>query len=237
VRRINPFPNWTLGLIVLVTLMHGTSQGGNVTPSHAMAITEAVSCLDKPSQTVRSSTVLSPQGARAYVEVENRLLRGANHEESCRTVWRLYVAAKDKSFSLNQIDELADSEDKENRFDIIGWSLDGNNLLTAIVVAAGDWDETTPVIYSLKEKRFWRVSLRPLFKGIAREDCSLYFRPLGFSAKDGVIFKVGAPEEPDTTRGTKPCFADSIWVLDYQSKNVFHLPDNATFDVVGTVEK
>src|SRR5437899_8164924 len=97
----------------------------------------------------------------------------------------------------NSEDKLNDNEwGYEKSFDVIGWSKDGSRLLTAAVLAGGDWDETTPIIFDFETHKSWRVELAPVFRKFVRKGCLVYFRPVSLtSTGEAVIFV--APLEAD----------------------------------------
>jgi hypothetical protein len=184
-----------LGFFLSICLMcpaRGSSRSFVGEPS---ATAGAISCVDKVGQDARSETVVGPGGGRAFAEITNGRRDGANSDESYQTSWILQVAQTNKPFEPLQVDDRSDTKDKENAFDLIGWSADGDILLSPQVVAAGDWDETTPVIYSMKERRLWRIPLAPLFEPLAAEGCKLHFEPLGLSRAGDVVLRVSTLEK------------------------------------------
>lgn len=147
------------------------------------------------------------------------------------------MAEKEGPFSMIHVRDHTDSPDKENSFEIQGWSSDGNVLLATTVTAAGDWDETTPAIYSAKESTLWVVPLAPIFRNRKNPPCDLSFWPLGFTPKGKIVFEAGALDEPYLNQGEKPCFERSFWTLDYINKTVARLPSNTPFEAIGKVQQ
>ena len=235
-----PFKSLFFVLSVAVSsqwMMNPAEGGSHSYLGEAITTAGAISCVDKVGQDARSKTIVGPGGNRAFAEVRNGRRDAANTDESCQTSWILHVAQANKPFNSQIVDDRSDSEDKENAFDLIGWSADGDILLGSQVVAAGDWDETTPVIYSMKERRLWRISLSPLFEPVATEGCKLHFEPLGLSRAGNVVLRVSALEASYIERGSQPCFPEGTWLLDFRDKNVTRAPTDTRVESVGQIEK
>jgi hypothetical protein len=235
-----PIKNAVSPLLIVVSLLYVTyPSGGGLLSSVGEPITTAgaIGCVDGVGQDARSKTVVGPGGGRAFAEVRNGRWADANTVASCQTAGTLHVALANEPFVPQLVGDRSDTADKENAFDLIGWSADGDMLLGSQVVAAGDWDETTPVIYSMKESRLWRISLAPLFGPLAAEGCKLHFEPLGFSRADNVVLRVSAVEKPHIERGSQPCFPDGTWLLDFRNKTVTRAPTDTQVESVGQIEK
>jgi hypothetical protein len=199
------------------------------------ASTKAVDCIDKSSQALRSPIVIGPTGDRAFAEVRCDLV-GAGTPIQWRTyIWSLHLAASGKPFSDHGVWRTRDSNPAEAQFEVFGWSADGNNLLAATVIAAGDWDETTPVIYSVKDDKLWRVPLEPLFKRIVTPKCLLHFDPLGFS-RDGMIGLHVMGLETPYLDGQKPCIERGTWLLDFRSLRVRRARAQTKFTAIAEIE-
>jgi hypothetical protein len=171
----------------------------------------------------KSAEMISPSGARAFVTVSAKSLRRDSRNEDnsrCTVTWILHIGGPKESLHNVIVLERDDLWSEENTFDMIGWSRDGTRLLAATVIAAGDADETTPVVYDIASRKLYVVPLESLFAKIAPKDCPIYFRPLGFTPAGRVIVSVGAFETPYLDPGQKPCFAESSWELDYRIKRI-----------------
>ncbi|WP_207231667.1 hypothetical protein [Edaphobacter modestus] len=110
-----------------------------------------------------------------------------------------------------------DGWSQENSFEIDAFSRDGKKVLLSPIEAQGDWDETTPIVLDLTNDMQWRIELYPLFKKQIPADCSVVYRALEFTSKGNVLISA-ASTETDLEVGTKPCFANSLWELDYRNK-------------------
>ncbi|MGA8072222.1 MAG: hypothetical protein WB995_02030 [Candidatus Acidiferrales bacterium] len=198
--------------------------------------TKAVDCIDKPSQALRSPIVFGPTGNRAFAEVRCNLVGAGTPVEWRTYIWSLHLAASGKPFSDHEVWRTRDSNPAEAQFEVFGWSADGNNLLTATVMAAGDWDETIPAIYSLRDDKVWRVPLEPLFKRIVAPKCLLHFDPLGFS-RDGMIGLDVMDLETPYLDGQKPCIERGTWLLDFRSSRVRRASAQTKFTIIARIEQ
>lgn len=203
-----------LALWLCVSLLAAAAQSaGDVT---LIASSSAVTCEDAGAST--SKPVKSSAGFNATLEVK-AVLEGKDKARRCLTSWILHVSGPG---ILSTSIEVQSREDKpsdndygdENSFEALGWSKDGTRLLVAAVMAAGDWDETTPVIYDFQNRKFWRVEIAPLFTKLIPKECDVYFRPVQFASTDAIEVFV-APLERDNS-----CFTSSLWSLDYEKKTV-----------------
>lgn len=185
-----------------------------------------------------SNTVSSNTGARAYLELTGKTLVGkTKYDNRCYTTWTLHISPPGSKKWNSIVVHKKDQEwSYEHDFEIIGWSADGNHLLLAIVSDAGDWDETIPVIYDVLQNKFWVIELDPLFRPTVKEDCLLYFRPLGFTDKLDVGFDVGALDQDDLPEGQKPCFADSRWSLTFSIRSIHPLASDVPLQHYGRVD-
>jgi hypothetical protein len=87
-----------------------------------------------------------------------------------------------------------------------GWSKDGSLLLMSQIEAAGDWDQTTPVIYDIKNHEARLIVLSPLFEEFTPGNCPIFFRSLGFTRSGKVLLNVGSLNESELEPGEKSCF-------------------------------
>jgi hypothetical protein len=194
--------------------------------------TGGVEC-DRKRLTSRSADLISPKGILASVEINGEILEGKTpNDNRCRTTWTLHLV----SHNLNQtvvVDSREDEPYNENTFQMNGWSRDGRFLLLSEIRAAGDWDETTPIVYDAEKRQLWRIELTPLFKDLTKENCPIYFRPLGFASEGKVLLDVGSLNASDLDPGEKPYFESSRWELDYVQKQVHQVSDSAAADKFG----
>jgi hypothetical protein len=179
---------------------------GDVQP---IASADAVTCEDFGKKS--SNPVKSAAGFTAVVEVR-AAREGNGQEQRCITSWILHVSGPHvapKSIEVQSREDRPNDNDwgDENSFDVIGWSKDGIRILTSAVMAAGDWDETTPVIYDFQARKSWRVELDSVFSKVVPKGCLVYFRPIRLAANGGVLIFVAPREAEDR------CFVTSIWSL------------------------
>jgi hypothetical protein len=169
----------------------------------------------------KSGVIKSPSANNASVEMQATVTQTSKGKH-CETTWLLHVGGPQRSPKTIEVDSRADeSADNdygyENSFELIGWSQDGMLLLGSTVIAAGDFDETSPVVYDYSKDKWWKVSLTPLFQKLTAANCLLLFRPTGFTTDGKVLVFVG---DPATDYGNKPCIAAGRWVLDYEKKTI-----------------
>jgi hypothetical protein len=183
----------------------------------------------------RSAELISPAGVRASVELRGKTLAGKTTEDNrCETTWILHLTDQGPP-QVFVVDTRDDEWYYEHIFEMNAWSKDGTLLLMSQIEAAGDWDQTTPVIYNIQDHRMWLIELAPLFDNFTPKDCSLYFRPLGFTSSGKVLLNVGSLNESDLEPGEKPCFQNSRWELAYTQKRVSKVSSAASFERFGTV--
>jgi len=108
---------------------------------------------------------------------------------------------------------------QENSFEVNAWSSDGCLLLASQVEAQGDRDETTPIVYDFNSGQHWRSQLHPLFEKFTHADCYVVFRPRGF-AQDGRVLISAMSTDDDREPGTKACFGNSRWYLDFRNDTI-----------------
>jgi hypothetical protein len=116
---------------------------------------------------------------------------------------------------------------QENSFEIDAWSKDGSLVLTSQIEAQGDWDETTPIIYDFRNKKYWRVELDPLFSKRIPADCYVVYRPMRFASNESIIVSALSTDN-DRGPGTEPCFKDNFWLLNYRNNSISLLPRKAS---------
>jgi hypothetical protein len=195
--------------------------------------TDTVACTDENMPASKSDVVVSPSGLRARVSLQAKAAPGKNDDnQRCVTIWTAAVSRRGTGW--RRVFEDQRNDDYEYSFEINGWSGDGKLLLMSMVGAAGDWDETTPVIYDADKNKSYEIELAPLFKAMTPKDCYPYFRPLGFNALHHVLLNAG-DLETDRAPGEKPCFPNSLWELDYVQKRVKRVPEKASPEKFGTV--
>jgi hypothetical protein len=216
-----------------------TPQGAEAAKSTFEGLREPVSTgnvqCDQNWLSTRSADLISPAGVRASVELRGKTLVGKTADDNrCETTWILHLAGQGIPQSI-AMDTRDDEFYYEHIFEMNGWSKDGRLLLMSQIVAAGDWDQTTPVVYDTQNHKMWLVELAPLFEKFTNKDCPVYFRPMGFTGSSRVLLSVGSFDESDLAPGEKPCFQNSRWELDYAQKSVTMVPSAATFERFGTV--
>jgi len=186
---------------------------------------------DKPSATAssdcespgdnKSSLVRSPRGFSVAVEMQANI-QGLGKDKRCHTSWLLHIEKSGDSPKTIEVDGREDAPDDnewsvDNEFDVISWSRDGTRMLGTIVIAGGDYDETSPVVYDHTKNKWWRVALEPIFRKMIAKDCLVLFRPYGFSSDGNVL--VFASSSEVQYGATKECFSPSRWELDYEKKS------------------
>lgn len=175
--------------------------------------------------------VTSKQGFSATVELRARV-SGRGQKRRCTTLWTLQLRQPGgKPHSLNVAERMDIPEDdewiQENSFEINAWSPDGSLLLTSQIEAQGDWDETTPIIYDFKTDRHWRLPLQPLFEKFIPSECYVLYRPLRFTQSGEVLVSASSTDD-DRAEGTKPCFAESLWAVDYVRNRITRVHSSPT---------
>jgi len=155
---------------------------------------------------------------------------GRDKERRCTTSWILHLRERDgqaHSVTVAEREDVPEDNEwiQENSFEINAWSIDGSMVLVSQIEAQGDWDETTPIIYDFNARKHWRVELSPLFKKLIRPECYVVYRPLRF-AKDGRIVISAASTDDDREPGTKPCFSESLWQLDFLHNTIARVSVN-----------
>jgi hypothetical protein len=175
-----------------------------------------VACQDAGANS--SKAVKSRLGFTASVEVK-AVRQSEGKEQRCLTSWILLVSGPNERSNPIEVQRREDRPNdnewgNENSFEVIAWSQDGTRLLAAAVMAGGDWDETTPVVYDFQRRKWWRVELAPVFKKAVPKNCLVYFRPTGFRANSEVVILVGPFDEDQR------CFGKSHWALDYEKQTV-----------------
>jgi hypothetical protein len=157
-------------------------------------------------------------------------ITGRGDSRDCVTSWKLHVRDKDGKEQTLGVDERDDTPQdsewvQENSFEIDAWSNDGTMVLASQIEAAGDWDETTPIVFDFKTHTYQRVELLPLFKKLIPSGCNVVYRALGFS-DDGTALISAMSTDDDRKPGTKACFPESHWKLDFQKKRIFRASTN-----------
>jgi hypothetical protein len=183
----------------------------------------------------RSADLISPSGVTASVELRGKMLVGKTTDDNrCKTTWILHLVGKGTSQTII-IDTRDDELYYEHIFEMDGWSKNGSLLLMSQIQTAGDWDETTPVVYDIQNQRMWRTELAPLFDKFTPKDCPVYFRTMGFASSGKIMLDVGSLDQSDPSPGEKPCFQNSLWELDYTQKRVTRVSESAAFESFGTL--
>jgi hypothetical protein len=167
--------------------------------------------------------VTSKSGFAAAVEIRASVTQ-AGDGRRCTTSWIVHRRGEDGQVSTIKVAERDDRPDEggwsqENSFEIDAFSRDGKKVLLSQIEAQGDWDETTPIVFDLTNNMRWRIELHPLFKEQIPADCSVVYRALEFTSEGSVLISA-ASTETDLEVGTKPCFANSLWELNYRNKKI-----------------
>ncbi|HTC94548.1 MAG TPA: hypothetical protein VK699_14000 [Terriglobales bacterium] len=182
--------------------------------------TDTVECGDEDMPASNSAVVLSPSGLQAKLRLQAKTVKAKSKDDwRCATTWTLLVNRRGTPLRTVFQEQRDDEWGNESSFEIDGWSEDGRFLLLSTATMAGDWDETTPVIYDAEKNKSYAIKLAPLFEALTPKDCLLYFRPLGFNASSQVLLDVGDLNY-DRAPGEKACFPESRWELDYIQKRV-----------------
>jgi hypothetical protein len=177
-----------------------------------------VTC-DSPGDGGVSKWVTSKSGLSAAVELQVKI-SGEGKQRHCITSWRLHLRGKDgrrRVIAVAGRDDRPDDEEwiEENSFEIEAWSSDGQKVLVSQIEAHGDWDETTPIVFDFTSNSFHRVELYSLFKKLIPGDCYVVYRALRFS-EDGNVLLSAMSTDDDREAGTKACFPESLWKLDFR---------------------
>jgi hypothetical protein len=167
--------------------------------------------------------VTSNAGFSAAVELRLKIT-GRDKQRRCITSWVLLVrdrSERSKSITVAEREDGPEDNEwvQENSFEINAWSRDGKLVLISQIEVQGDWDETTPIIYDFKSKKYWRIELYPLFKKLIPADCYVLYRPLKFVNDETVLISASSTDT-DREPGTKPCFEDSLWQLDFRRTSI-----------------
>jgi hypothetical protein len=186
--------------------------------SKPIASAGTITC-DYPGGGGISKWVTSKSGFSAAIELRVKI-SGAGKQRHCITSWRLHVRGKDGKMRVIGVAERDDQPDdeewiEENSFEIEAWSGDGKMLLVSQIEAQGDWDETTPIVFDFTSNTFHRVELAPLFEKLIPGDCYVVYRILRFS-EDGNVLVSAMSTDNDREAGTKACFPESLWKLDFR---------------------
>jgi hypothetical protein len=233
--------NWRLTSAVLFLALYGgaaaiarKSQESTPATLRTEVSTDDVEC-DLNWNLSKSAVVVSPNGVRASVELRAKTVLGRTPENNrCVTDWIVHIQRGGETRTI-VAGTREDQWDSEHHFEIIGWSGNGKLLLLSMISAAGDWDETTPVVYDLNADRVWRTDLALLFKNVAPKGCLLYFRPRGFTGSGEVLVDVGPLGADDLAPGEKPCFEESRWIFYYARENVARAPIGSFAEKFGTL--
>jgi dipeptidyl aminopeptidase/acylaminoacyl peptidase len=191
--------------------------------SKPLAEAGITTCESPDSGGGRGKWATSKAGFSAAVELRAKVT-GTNKQRRCVTSWKLHIRDDDKQPKSIVVAEREDRPDdnewgQENSFEINGWSRDGKMVLLSQIEAQGDWDETTPIIYDFQSKRHWRIELYPLFKKLIPADCYVVYRPIRFANDERVLVSASSTDT-DREPGTKPCFKDSLWQLNFRHNSI-----------------
>jgi hypothetical protein len=172
--------------------------------------------------------VTSRAGNAAAVEVLVAIT-GTGDSRHCITDWKLHVRDKDgkgRTVPVDQRDDTPEDSEwvQENSFEVDAWSNDGTMVLASQIEAQGDWDETTPIVFDFKTNAYKRVELLPLFKKLIPSGCNVVYQALGFSDDGQVLISAMSTDLEDRVPGTKACFPESRWKLDFHQNRISRVP-------------
>jgi len=173
-----------------------------------------------------SKWITSNEGNSAAVELRITVT-GTGRQRLCRTSWVLHLRGTDGKLTSITVAEREDHPDddewvQENSFEVDAWSNDGKMILVSQIQAQGDWDETTPVVFDFASNEHWRVELYLLFRRLIPSGCNVVYRTLRFG-EDGRVLISAISTDDDRELGTKPCFPDSLWKLDFRHNAITRL--------------
>jgi hypothetical protein len=191
--------------------------------SRPLADAGTTTCAEPQSGGGVGKWVTSNRGFAAAVELRVKIV-GAEKQRHCTTSWILHVRRQNgqpESITVAEREDAPEDNEwvQENSFEVNAWSSDGSILLASQIEAQGDWDETTPIVYDFNTGQHWSPQLYPLFKKFIHADCHVVYRPLGF-AQDGRVLISAMSTDEDREPGTKACFGDSRWYLDFRNNAI-----------------
>ena len=178
-----------------------------------------------------SKWVTSKQGFSAAVELRVKVT-GKDKQRHCLTSWILHLRREKgdvRTVVVAERDDIPEDNEwmQENLFEIEAWSRDGKMVLASQIEVQGDWDETTPIVYDFSSGKHWRIELYPLFKKMIPADCYVLYRALRFS-DDGKVVISAFSNDDDRPEGTKPCFEESLWQLDFWRQSIARASVNSS---------
>jgi hypothetical protein len=182
-----------------------------------------------------SETIVSPKGDRVLLSLHGETIPGKTKDENkCRVEWiaRFRVDGTWKSITVATRD---DEWNREHYFRIVGWSADGERVLLSMTSASGDWDETIPVIYDVRQERIWTNELADVFARLNPGNCALHFRPVGFDPAGEVVVDVGTLGSNREALGQRACFEQSRWKYDFTRGTVEPAEASLVVEKFGTV--
>jgi hypothetical protein len=95
----------------------------------------------------------------------------------------------------------------------------GNLLLASQIEAAGDWDETTPIIYDFSTGSYRRIELAPIFGQMTPANCYVVYYPLSFDDSGNLVISAMSTDT-DREPGTPACFPERLWRFDLRTNTI-----------------
>lgn len=182
-----------------------------------------------------SETVFSPKGDRVIVSVSGEAIPGKTKDENkCRVVWSALFRV-DGTWKKVVASTRDDEWNREHYFRVVGWSADGERVLMSMTSASGDWDDTIPAIYDVRQERIWTSELADVFAPLNPDNCALHFRPVGFDAAGEVVVDVGTLGPNREALGQRACFEQSRWKFDFTRGTVERAEEGLPVEKFGTV--
>lgn len=224
-------------LSCIATLLAGAASAQ--TPAAVKISTQDVGCrFGVPLS--RSLTLASPSRQyRAYAAVEAKEVKKTVASASgCERHWSLVIStdygATFQGIRTDPPEELDDDDAEVSRFEIVGWSADGNLLLANMLQGAGESRFDTAVLYDFKTGQAQIIDVEPAARTAAPAGCYVAGAPLGLTGDGRVVLSVTPPYE-DLEPGQKPCFRRSDWVMAPDSRIVAMLPASTIVSSLGEI--
>jgi hypothetical protein len=216
---------WLALLTVAGALAHVQAQ-----EQKPLADAGTVTCDSPISAGQISAWVNSGTGFAAAVELRQRIT-GAGTHRVCRSTWVLHVRKEGEKPHTVDVAQREDSPGdnewtQENSFELEAWSASGNLLLVSQIEAAGDWDETTPIVYDFSTGSYRRIELAPIFGQMTRANCYVVYRPLRFD-DDGSLVIEAMSTDDDRDPGTPACFPKRLWRFDLRTNTISRMRPQA----------
>jgi hypothetical protein len=209
---------WMIWTALVCALFHVQAQ-----EQRPLADAGTVTCDSPVSAGQISAWINSGTGFAAAVELRQRIT-GAGTHRVCRTTWVLHLRKEGEKPHTVEVAQREDSPGanewtQENSFELEAWSASGNLLLASQIEAAGDWDETTPIVYDFSTGSYRRIELAPIFGQMTRANCYVVYRPLRFDDDGGLVIDAMSTDT-DREPGTPACFPERLWRFDLRTNTI-----------------